>query len=288
MNKKLALLSLSLLMAGGAVAQNTTTGQVIGHVSDPDGQPVARAAVKVGERVVAVTDKNGNFTLTKLPAGTRAVTISYIGMKSIKTSVSSTMNVTMEWDNANLDEVMVVAYGTAKKSSFTGSAATIKAEDINKLQVANPVEGLRGRVSGVQIYGTSGRPDGGSPSIRIRGISSINAGNAPLIIVDGAPYGGDLASINQQDIETFSVLKDAASAALYGARGANGVIIITTKRTRSNHGARVTFDSKWGVNQVAQQRYETVRDVAGYYEVYHRALRNESLYENLNEKATSN
>lgn len=284
MNKKLALLSLSLLMAGGAVAQNTTTGQVIGHVSDPDGQPVARAAVKVGERVVAVTDKNGNFTLTKLPAGTRAVTISYIGMKSIKTSVSSTMNVTMEWDNANLDEVMVVAYGTAKKSSFTGSAATIKAEDINKLQVSNPVEGLRGRVSGVQIYGTSGRPDGGSPSIRIRGISSINAGNAPLIIVDGAPYGGDLASINQQDIETFSVLKDAASAALYGARGANGVILITTKRTRSNHGARVTFDSKWGVNQVAQQRYETVRDAATYYEVYHRALRNESLYENLNEK----
>ena len=284
MNKKLALLSLSLLMAGGAVAQNTTTGQVIGHVSDPDGQPVARAAVKVGERVVAVTDKNGNFTLTKLPAGTRAVTISYIGMKSIKTSVSSTMNVTMEWDNANLDEVMVVAYGTAKKSSFTGSAATIKAEDINKLQVSNPVEGLRGRVSGVQIYGTSGRPDGGSPSIRIRGISSINAGNAPLIVVDGAPYAGDLASINQQDIETFSVLKDAASAALYGARGANGVILITTKRTRSNQGARVTFDAKWGVNQVAQQRYETVRDAATYYEVYHRALRNESLYENLNEK----
>ena len=103
MNKKLALLSLGLLMAGGAVAQNTTTGQVIGHVSDPDGQPVARAAVKVGERVVAVNDKNGNFTLTKLPAGTRSVTISYIGMKSIKTSVSSTMNVTMEWDNANLD-----------------------------------------------------------------------------------------------------------------------------------------------------------------------------------------
>lgn len=283
MNKKLALLSLSLLMAGGAVAQNTTTGQIIGHVSDPDGQPVARAAVKVGERVVAVTDKNGNFTLTKLPAGTRSVTISYIGMKSIKTSVSSTMNVTMEWDNANLDEVMVVAYGTAKKSSFTGSAATIKADDINKLQVANPVEGLKGRVAGVQIYSNSGRPDGGTPTIRIRGISSINAGNDPLIIVDGAPYPGDLSSINQQDIATFSVLKDAASAALYGARGANGVIIITTKRTRSHHGARVTFDAKWGVNQVAQQRYETVRDAAGYYEAYHRALRNESLYKNLNE-----
>ncbi len=283
MNKKLALLSLSLLMAGGAVAQNTATGQMIGHVSDPDGQPVARAAVKVGERVVAVTDKNGNFTLTKLPAGTRSVTISYIGMKSIKTSVSSTMNVTMEWDNANLDEVMVVAYGTAKKSSFTGSAATIKAEDINKLQVANPVEGLKGRVAGVQIYSNSGRPDGGTPTIRIRGISSINAGNDPLIIVDGAPYPGDLSSINQQDIETFSVLKDAASAALYGARGANGVIIITTKRTRSHHGARVTFDAKWGVNQVAQQRYETVRDAAGYYEAYHQALRNESLYKNLNE-----
>ena len=148
--------------------------------------------------------------------------------------------------------------------------------------MSNPVEGLKGRVSGVQIYSTSGSPDGGSPSIRIRGVSSINAGNAPLIVVDGAPYGGDLSSINQQDIETFSVLKDAASAALYGARGANGVIMITTKHSHNNAQARVTFDSKWGVNQVAQQRYETVRDAATYYEAYHRALRNENLYAKLN------
>ena len=234
MNKKLALLSLSILMASVAVAQTPATGKITGHVSDPDGQPVVRAAVKVGERIIAVTDKNGDFTLSKLPAGTRSVTISYIGMKNVKTNISNTMNVTMEWDNANLDEVMVVAYGTAKKSSFTGSTATIKSEDINKLQVSNPVEGLKGRVAGVQIYSTSGSPDGGSPSIRIRGVSSINAGNAPLIVVDGAPYGGDLSSINQQDIETFSVLKDAASAALYGARGANGVIMITTKHSHNN------------------------------------------------------
>ena len=284
MNKKLALFSLSILMTGVAVAQTPATGKITGHVSDPDGQPVIRAAVKVGERIIAVTDKNGDFTLSKLPAGTRSVTISYIGMKNVKTNISNTMNVTMEWDNANLDEVMVVAYGTAKKSSFTGSTATIKSEDINKLQVSNPVEGLKGRVAGVQIYSTSGSPDGGSPSIRIRGVSSINAGNAPLIVVDGAPYGGDLSSINQQDIETFSVLKDAASAALYGARGANGVIMITTKHSHNNAQARVTFDSKWGVNQVAQQRYETVRDAATYYEAYHRALRNENLYAKLNEE----
>lgn len=312
MNKKFAILSLSLLAAAtshGATStagtllahdaapqtanndngkstnvaqQQAATGQIIGHVADADGMPVARAAVKVGDRVVAVTDKDGNFSVRRLPAGTRYLTISYIGMRTAKVSVSSTMNVQMEWDNANLDEVMVVAYGTAKKSSLTGSAATIKADDIAKVQASNPVEGLKGRISGVQIYNPSGSPDGGTPSIRIRGISSINAGNDPLIIVDGAPYPGDLSSINAQDIATFSVLKDAASAALYGARGANGVIIITTKRAQAGGGARITFEAKWGVNQVAQQRYSTITTPEAYYEAFHKALGNEMRYQNLN------
>ena len=133
-------------------------------------------------------------------------------------------------DQTNLDEVMVVAYGTAKKSAFTGSAAVVKSDDIAKISSSNAMSALSGKVSGVQINSATGAPGQESFSIRIRGISSINAGNDPLIIVDGAPYNGDINNLNQNDIASMTVLKDAASAALYGARGANGVVIITTKK----------------------------------------------------------
>ena len=283
-SKKYLLLCLGFLAIGNAMGQSQETRKIMGHVSDTDGNPVIHATIKAGEQVVAMTDENGNFSLSKLPSNVQSVTISYIGMRSVQSKLSPSMNVTMQWDNTKLDEVMVVAYGTAKRSSYTGSVTTIGSSEINKLQTSNPVNALKGRAPGVQIYSTSGSPDGGSPTLRIRGISSINSGNAPLIIVDGAPYVSDLSSVNPQDIETLSVLKDAASAALYGARGANGVIIITTKRAKNHQGVNVTFDAKWGANQVAQQRYETIDNAAEYYQAYHRALRNENLYENLNEE----
>ena len=162
------------------------------------------------------------------------------------------MSVVLDPQNKDLDEVIVVAYGTAKKSTFTGSAGVLNSSDIAKVQVTNPVDALTGKVSGVQLNTASGQPGGGllqngkeSTKIRIRGISSINAGNAPLIILDGAPYDGDLNNINSEDIASMTVLKDAASAALYGARGANGVIIITTKSGRSG-ASSFTLDAKWG------------------------------------------
>jgi len=156
--------------------------------------------------------------------------ISYIGMQTQEVAIKSHVKVTMKSDSEILEEVMVVAYGTAKKSAFTGSASVVSSDQIGKIQTSNVANALTGKVSGVQLNTTSGQPGATTPTIRVRGISSINAGKDPLIILDGIPYDGDLNNISNQDIESMTVLKDAASSALYGARGANGVIIITTKK----------------------------------------------------------
>lgn len=132
-----------------------------------------------------------------------------------------------------MDEVMVVAYGTAKRSAFTGSASVVNAEKLSKRQTTNVVQALAGQVAGLQMTSGSGQPGGDAPTLIIRGIGSINADNDPLIIVDGMPYEGGWNNINPSDVESVSVLKDAASNALYGARGANGVIIITTKQAKA-------------------------------------------------------
>ena len=139
------------------------------------------------------------------------------------------MKVVLKSDAEVLDEVMVVAYGTAKKSTFTGSAATIKNDKIASRQTSNITNALTGQVAGVQTTSNTGQP-GKDAEVRIRGIGSISASNRPLYVVDGVPYDGELSAISSTDIESMTVLKDAASNALYGARGANGVILITTKR----------------------------------------------------------
>lgn len=168
---------------------------------------------------------------------------------------------------------MVVAFGTAKKSSFTGSAAVVNSEKLSQSQVSSVTEALSGAVPGVTMTSSNGAP-GATSSIKIRGISSINAGNDPLIIVDGAPYSGDLNNINPSDVESMTVLKDAASSALYGARGANGVIIITTKRANKKGDAIVTLDAKWGANTRALQNYDVITNPAEYYEMHYRAMNN--------------
>ena len=186
--------------------------------------------------------------------------------------VKPSVKVFLKSNTELLDEVMVVAYGTAKKSAFTGSATVVGSEEIGKIQSSNVANALTGKVAGVQLNTSSGQPGATTPSIRVRGISSINAGNDPLIILDGAPYDGDLNNISSQDIESMTVLKDAASNALYGARGANGVIIITTKKGASGQ-ARVTVDAKWGSNSRATQDYNFIKSPAQYYEMYYGALK---------------
>lgn len=210
--------------------------------------------------------ENGGWSSAK------TLVVSYIGMQTVEVPVKPSVKVFLKSNTELLDEVMVVAYGTAKKSAFTGSATVVGSEEIGKIQSSNVANALTGKVAGVQLNTSSGQPGATTPSIRVRGISSINAGNDPLIILDGAPYDGDLNNISSQDIESMTVLKDAASNALYGARGANGVIIITTKKGTAGQ-ARVTVDAKWGSNSRATQDYNYIKSPAQYYEMYYGALK---------------
>ena len=213
------------LSIGMALAQTHVSGQV---TSSEDGAPVIGASVKVvGSKTAGtVTDVNGGFSLN-VPENAK-IEISYIGMVTKVVKAGKNMNVVLDIDQHSIDEVMVIAYGTQKKSSFTGSAAVVGSKEIGKVQVTNAADALKGKAAGVQLNTASGQP-GSTPSIRIRGYNSINAGNDPLIVLDGSPYGGSLNDINPTDVESMTVLKDAASTALYGARGGNGVILITTK-----------------------------------------------------------
>ena len=251
------------------------TSKVTGRVySETDGEPVIGASVLVmGTSLGANTDIEGKFTIENVPASATTLRVSFMGMTTQEVHIvrGKAMKIMLVEDSKVLDEVIVQAYGTAKKSQFTGSAAVVKSEEIGKIQTSNAANALTGKMAGVQLTNASGQPGATTPTIRVRGISSINAGNAPLVILDGAPYDGDLNNINSQDIESMTVLKDAASNALYGARGANGVIMITTKKGASGS-ARVTFDAKWGSNSRATQDYNYIKSPAQYYEVYYGAL----------------
>ena len=284
MKRKLMLLLACLFVGIGLVTAQTqrVTGVVI---SDEDGQPVIGASVLVkGTQQGTITDVDGKFTLTNVPSSAETLVVSYVGMHQQEVEIQPNVTVRMKTNAELLDEVMVVAYGTAKKSAFTGSAAVMHSDEINKIQTSNAANALEGKVAGVQLNNASGQPGATSPTIRIRGISSINAGNDPLIILDGSPYEGDLNNISTQDIESMTVLKDAASNALYGARGANGVIIITTKKGTSGK-ATVTVDAKWGSNSRAARDYNYITDPAQYYEMYYGALKNYYLGQGQSEAA---
>ena len=196
-------------------------------------------------------------------------------MRTVEQSVNNrnVINVTLESESKELDEVMVVAYVTAKKYSFTGAASTMKAGEIEKLQTSSVSRVLEGTVSGVQASAASGQP-GTDAEIRIRGIGSINASSAPLYVVDGVPFDGSVNSINPDDISSMTVLKDAASAALYGSRGANGVIIITTKQGEQDSKATVKVKASLGGSNRAVRDYDRV-STNQYFELYWEALRNQ-------------
>ena len=195
----------------------------------------------------------------------RTLMISFIGMKTVEVAIKPNITVSLHSDTEVLDEVMVVAFGTAKKSAFTGSAAVVGTEELSKRITTNVQDALVGSVPGLQMRGSSGAPGSGDGKINIRGIASMYAETDPLIIVDGAPYSASLSNIPQGDIESISVLKDAASAALYGARGAAGVIIVTTKKG-GNHKATINVDAKWGSNSRAIQDYDVITNPGEYYE----------------------
>ena len=272
MEKRLMLLMAYLMIGIGlATAQvSKVTGLVI---SEEDGLPVVGASVLVkGTTVGTVTDIDGKFTINNVPSSAKTLKISYIGLQSQEVTVKSYVKVVLKADAESLDEVLVTAYGVSTKGSFTGSAAVMKADKIEKRQVSNVSNALAGAVAGVQIQSKNGQP-GESAKVRVRGVGSINAGTEPLYVVDGVPYDGELSSINTADIETMTVLKDAASTALYGARGANGIIMITTKKGVSGK-ARVNFDAKWGVNSRAVKNYDVLTSPKNYLEKAYEAIYN--------------
>ena len=271
MEKRLTMIFATLFLCiGMALAQSKVSGVV---TSSEDGEPVVGASVKVvGTNTGTITNTDGQFTLQVPSAGSK-LEISYIGMQPKTVGAKSNMKIVLDPDNQSLDEVMVVAFGTAKKSAFTGSAAVVDSKELSKKVTTNVADALVGSVAGLQIRSQSGQPGSSSSGINIRGIASMYASTEPLIIVDGAPYPENLSSIPSDEIESVTVLKDAASAALYGARGAAGVILITTK-TGKGHEAEITVDAKWGSNSRAVQNYDVVTDPATYYEAFYSHLNN--------------
>ncbi len=277
MKRVLFLLTYIFIGVGMATAQTSDVSGVV--YSEADGSPVIGASVWVmgteGTGYGVSTDIEGKFTIKNVPANATHLRVSYVGMatQEVKVQRGKAMKILLVEDGVSLDEVMVVAFGTAKRSAFTGSAKVVDAELLENTQVTSVTNALSGKVAGVQMTSTNGAP-GSESSIVIRGITSINAQADPLIIVDGAPYSGDLDNLNPNDVESMTVLKDAASTALYGARAANGVIMITTKQAKRKGDAVVTFDAKWGVNTKALQQYDIVKSPAQYYEMHHAALKN--------------
>ena len=287
MKRKLMLLMTCLFIGIGLV--NAQISKVTGTViAEEDGLPVVGASVVVkGTTNGTITDMDGKFTLTNVPSSAKTLMVSFIGMKTVEVQIARTVNVVLQSDTKVLDEVMVVAFGTQKKSAFTGAATVVGSEELSKHVTTNVANALVGSTPGLQLRGGSGAPGAGQGSIKIRGIASMYADTEPLIIVDGAPYSASLSNIPQEDIESVTVLKDAASAALYGARGAAGVILVTTK-TGKNKKAQINVDIKRGVNSRAVQEYETIDDPAKYYETIYGQYRDYYYYLQGQDHATAN
>lgn len=267
------LLSLLVLSIGLVSAQVSKVTGVV--VSAEDGEPVIGASVLVvGTNLGTITDIDGKYEIANVPADAKHLRISYVGMETQQVSIKPGMIRTeLRSDTEVIDEVVVVAYGTAKKSSFTGSASVVGAKNIEKRAITNATSALEGNTSGVQVTSALGQP-GESASVRIRGFGSVNASNAPLYVVDGAVYNGDISNINPSDIESMTVLKDAASTSLYGSSAGNGVILITTKKgSNTSGGTGITLNISQGWSSRAYDDYARV-GVYDYYPLQWQMLKN--------------
>ena len=273
---KMLFVAIATLMCGLAYGQNITVKGVVTDSST--GEPLSGAAILVkGTPQGVVADFNGAYSIVVSPDATLGFTT--IGFKDAEIAVNgrTVINVALDPDLEMLDETIVIAYGTATKSSFTGSAAMVKSDDIQKKITSNVTSALAGTTPGVQVISSSGDPASNGATIRIRGIGSISASSSPLIVVDGVPYDGAISDINPSDVESMSVLKDASASAIYGHRGANGVILITTKKGSSGD-AQVKFDARFGSNSRLIPQYDVISDPGQYYEVMYQKLYNDYFY----------
>lgn len=269
------LVCASILAANAAYANYPTsnelltvtqqTGKIKGTIVDSKtGEPVIGASVKVkGTKLAAVTDLNGEFELKTHANAT--LQISYVGFKETEVKASNGMKISLEEDTESLEEVVVVGYGTQKKESLTGAMANIKGEKLKDITSATVENMLNGKVSGVYVAPGSGRP-GSTGAIIIRGQTSINGATAPLWVVDGVIVGNSAGDLNPDDIETMTVLKDAASTAIYGSEGANGVVVVTTKQAKHEK-MSISLSAKAGLSTLNRGNLEMM-DGAEFYDYY--------------------
>lgn len=287
MRKRLFLSIVTYLFIGVGLTFAQTmkiTGTVLAEGS---GEPIIGATVMVkGTNIGVATDADGRFTISNVPQSAKTVTVKYIGMKGVEVAIKPEMRIVLSSGAELLDDVMVVAYGTAKRSSYAGSASLVRADDLKDMPITTFESALNGKVAGLQVTNNSGQA-GSAPSIRIRGIGSMNASNEPLYVIDGVPVSsgnagqmsGEIYStnnvmntLNPDDIESISVLKDAAASSLYGSRAANGVVLITTKKGKLGKPTvslkvEVGFTPCW-----ATDNYETAsvqENVNMLYSVFH-------------------
>ena len=256
---RLMSLLLGLFLSVGAFAQN----DVKGIVKDASGEPIIGATIRVvGQDGGAITDFDGNFTVKAAPGA--KIQVSYIGYKTVELPVSANMIVTLQDDTQLLSDVVVIGYGRAKKEDLTGSVTAIKPDEMSKGITSSASDMLVGKIAGVDVITAGGSPGAGA-QIRIRGGSSLNASNDPLIVVDGLTIDNNtatgmsnvMATINPNDIETFTVLKDASATAIYGSRASNGVIIITTKKGRKGTGPKFSYNGDVTIS-TTQKRYSVL------------------------------
>lgn len=271
MRKLITILMVVFLLTATAGAQTRTVkGTVVDAAND---EPLVGATVEpIGGGQAVATDIDGNFLL-KVPASVKQIRVSYVGYIAETMALRPDMVVKLTSTSENLDDLVVIAYGTQKKSSITGAISTVNAEEIAKRPVSSATAALEGVSPGITVTGNYGSP-GESPTILIRGIGTVNGSTAPLYVVDGVPFGGNISDLNPEDIESMSVLKDAASAALYGNRASNGVILITTKRHkgdkltlnfRTNHGWYERAIPEYDRTNVSQFMYAEYWNMANSY-----------------------
>ncbi|BAR52868.1 TonB-linked outer membrane protein, SusC/RagA family [Tannerella forsythia KS16] len=285
MRQKIFLLMASLLIGAGSVMAQT---QVQGTVVDEQGEPVTGASIvlKTDRSKGTISDIDGKFTLW-VPNGSTLV-FSFVGFKTQEAVAQPDMKITLMGDTETLDEVIVVAYGTAKKSAFTGSASKVDAASLRESAAISPISALQGKAAGVTISESYGQP-GSMPTIRIRGVGSITGNRSPLYVIDGIPVlAGDVTStqtsasvlnlINPEDIESQTILKDAAATALYGSRGANGVVLITTKSGRRGK-THIAFTAEYGTSDFATPHALDYMDAGQYAQYTWESLKNKYLYD---------
>ena len=250
------LLLLTLFCSAIAVGQESSSAKITGYIVDSSGNPIAGATVKIKDTTTAtISDGNGQFSLSA-PATEGTLIASFLGYRNYETTVGPTtgpLKITLEEDAQQLDDIVVVGYGTQKKSSLTSSVEVVRGEDLKRMPVMNVNEALVGLVAGVSVQNSTGDPSSGKESdIRIRGINGT-----PLLVIDGVPRFGEntsdgemrLSDLNPDDIESISLLKDGAAAAVYGARAANGVILVKTKRGEDNQKVRVNYRGQFNLQQ---------------------------------------